>query len=276
MSSESNSFVSEWKTCFSNHKLNLIEKCLKLAQILEYPNLDITKEIEKIHDLGITLKNSIVESKNSTYKISLLNEFLFQKCGFHGDVDDYYNPKNNFLNYVIDKKTGIPITLSILYSELGKHIGMDLRIIGFPSHVIVEGGEELILDPFNNGKHLSVDDLLEILNLNFGKEVELVPEYLNEITTEEILIRMLRNLKSSYKDSYSYNQSLRCNMMILAINPNSSEEIRDAGILEEKMQNYEKATAFLNKYLELVPNAEDADFILQLIKKMRKSKANYL
>jgi len=276
MSSESNSFVSEWKTCFSNHKLNLIEKCLKLAQILEYPNLDITKEIEKIHDLGITLKNSIVESKNSTYKISLLNEFLFQKCGFHGDVDDYYNPKNNFLNYVIDKKTGIPITLSILYSELGKHIGMDLRIIGFPSHVIVEGGEELILDPFNSGKHLSVDDLLEILNLNFGEEVELVPEYLNEMTTEEILIRILRNLKSSYKDSYSYNQSLRCNMMILAINPNSSEEIRDAGILEEKMQNYEKATEFLNKYLELVPNAEDADFILQLIKKMRKSKANYL
>ena len=276
MSSESNSFVSEWKTCFSNHKLNLIEKCLKLAQILEYPNLDITKEIEKIHDLGITLKNSIVESKNSTYKISLLNEFLFQKCGFHGDVDDYYNPKNNFLNYVIDKKTGIPITLSILYSELGKHIGMDLRIIGFPSHVIVEGGEELIIDPFNSGKHLSVDDLLEILNLNFGKEVELVPEYLNEITTEEILIRILRNLKSSYKDSYSYNQSLRCNMMILAINPDSTEEIRDAGILEEKMQNYEKATEFLNKYLELLPNAEDADFILQLIKKMRKSKANYL
>ena len=276
MSSESNSFVSEWKTCFSNHKLNLIEKCLKLAQILEYPNLDITKEIEKIHDLGITLKNSIVESKNSTYKISLLNEFLFQKCGFHGDVDDYYNPKNNFLNYVIDKKTGIPITLSILYSELGKHIGMDLRIIGFPSHVIVEGGEELILDPFNSGKHLSVDDLLEILNLNFGEEVELVPEYLNEITTEEILIRILRNLKSSYKDSYSYNQSLRCNMMILAINPDSTEEIRDAGILEEKMQNYEKATEFLNKYLELLPNAEDADFILQLIKKMRKSKANNL
>ena len=276
MSSESNSFVSEWKTCFSNHKLNLIEKCLKLAQILEYPNLDITKEIEKIHDLGITLKNSIVESKNPTYKISLLNEFLFQKCGFHGDVDDYYNPKNNFLNYVIDKKTGIPITLSILYSELGKHIGMDLRIIGFPSHVIVEGGEELIIDPFNSGKHLSVDDLLEILNLNFGKEVELVPEYLNEITTEEILIRILRNLKSSYKDSYSYNQSLRCNMMILAINPDSTEEIRDAGILEEKMQNYEKATEFLNKYLELLPNAEDADFILQLIKKMRKSKANYL
>ena len=271
----SSPFISEWKTCVSNPKLNLIEKCLKLAQILEYPNLDITKEVEKIHDLGIILKNSIVESKNPTYKISLLNEFLFQKCGFHGDIDDYYNPKNNFLNYVVDKKTGIPITLSILYSELGKHIGIDLRIIGFPSHVIVEGGEELMLDPFNSGKHLSVDDLLEILKINFGEEVELVPEYLNEITTEDILIRILRNLKSSYKDSYSYNQSLKCNIMILAINPNSPEEIRDTGILEEKMQNYENAIEFLNKYLELVPNAEDVDFILKLIKKIRERKTNY-
>jgi regulator of sirC expression with transglutaminase-like and TPR domain len=200
---------------------------------------------------------------------------LFQTCGFHGDVDDYYNPKNNFLNYVIDKKIGIPITLSILYSELGKHIGMDLRIIGFPSHVIVEGGEELMLDPFNSGKHLSVDDLLEILNLNYDEEVELIPEYLNEITTEQILIRILRNLKSSYKDSYSYNQSLKCNIMILAINPNSPEEIRDTGILEEKMQNYENAVESLNKYLELVPNAEDADFILELIKKIRERKTNY-
>jgi|TARA_B100000959_G_C14925161_1_gene601203 regulator of sirC expression with transglutaminase-like and TPR domain len=276
MNSESNSFISEWKICFSNPKSNLIEKCLKLAQILEYPNLDITKEIEKIHDLGITLKNSIVESKNSTYKISLLNEFLFQTCGFHGDVDDYYNPKNNFLNYVVDKKIGIPITLSILYSELGKHIGMNLRIIGFPSHVIVEGGEELMLDPFNSGKQLSVNDLLEILNINYDEEVELIPEYLNEITAEQILIRILRNLKSSYKDSYSYNQSLKCNKMILAINPNSPEEIRDVGILEEKMQNYENAIEFLNKYLELVPNAEDVDFILELIKKIRERKTNHL
>ena len=82
MSSESNSFVSEWKTCFSNRKLNLIEKCLKLAQILEYPNLDITKEIEKIHDLGITLKNSIVESKNSTYKIYYSMSFCFKNVDF--------------------------------------------------------------------------------------------------------------------------------------------------------------------------------------------------
>ena len=274
MNAEFDPVLSEWSTYVRNPKLNLIEKCLKLAQILEYHNLDIENEIQKINDIGISLKNSIVESKNHTYRISLLNEFLFQTCGFNGNMEDYYNPKNNFLNYVIDEKTGTPITLAILYSELGKHIELDLRIIGFPSHVIVEGGEELMLDPFHKGKQLSADDLREILLRNYGDDVELVPEYLNEITVEQILIRILRNLKSSYTESYSYEKSIRCNLMILAISPDSPDEIRDIGILEEKLMNYKKSIKYLERYLELDPNAQDVDLILELIRNIRE-KTNY-
>ena len=270
MSNDYDPFISEWKSYVTNPKLNLVEKCLKLAQILEYPDLEIEEEVQKINNIGLALKNTVVESKNHTYKISLLNEFLFQKCGFSGDMEDYYNPKNNFLNYVIEQKTGIPITLSILYSELGKHIELDLRIIGFPSHVVIEGGEELMLDPFNKGKQLSVDDLQEILFRNYGEGIELIPEYLNEITTEQILIRILRNLKSSYTESYSYDKSMKCNKMILAIKTDSPNEIRDVGILEEKLLNYEKSIKYLNKYLELEPNSEDIDFILELIRKIRE------
>ena len=270
MNAEFDPVLSEWSTYVRNPKLNLIEKCLKLAQILEYHNLDIENEVQKINDIGISLKNSIVESKNHTYRISLLNEFLFQTCGFNGNMEDYYNPKNNFLNYVIDEKTGTPITLAILYSELGKHIELDLRIIGFPSHVIVEGGEELMLDPFNKGKQLSADDLREILLRNYGDDVELVPEYLNEITVEQILIRILRNLKSSYTESYSYEKSIRCNLMILAISPDSPDEIRDIGILEEKLMNYKKSIKYLERYLELDPNAQDVDLILELIRNIRE------
>ena len=178
------------------------------------------------------------------------------------------------MNYVIDEKTGTPITLAILYSELGKHIELDLRIIGFPSHVIVEGGEELMLDPFNKGKQLSADDLREILLRNYGDDVELVPEYLNEITVEQILIRILRNLKSSYTESYSYEKSIRCNLMILAISPDSPDEIRDIGILEEKLMNYKKSIKYLERYLELDPNAQDVDLILELIRNIRE-KTNY-
>ena len=274
MNNEFDPVISEWRSYVDNPKLNLVEKCFKLAQILEYPNLDIEKEVQKINNIGISLKNSVVESKSHTYRISLLNEFLFQTCGFNGNMEDYYNPKNNFLNHVIDEKVGIPITLAILYSELGKRIKLDLKIIGFPSHVIVEGGEELMLDPFNGGRQLSVDDLQEILFRNYGDNVELIPEYLNEITTEEILIRILRNLKSSYAESYAYDKSMRCNLMILAISPDSPNEIRDIGFLEEKLLNYKKSIEHLERYLELEPNAEDVDFVLELIRKIRE-KTNY-
>ncbi|MBC8250533.1 MAG: transglutaminase family protein [Candidatus Nitrosopelagicus sp.] len=263
------SLVSEWKSYVNSENYNLIEKCLKLVQILEYPELDISKEIEKIKELGIRFRNRITESKNPTYIISLLNEFLFDVEGFQGDLEDYYNPKNNFLSYVLEKKSGIPITLCILYTEIAKYVNLDLRIVGFPSHVIVKYGEEMILDPFNRGRLLELEDLQEILYQNYGDSVEFEAGYLNQISNEKIIIRILRNLKNSYTDSFAYEMASISNKMILEIIPNSPDEILDMGILEERLQNYDSAIKFLNKYLEMEPNAEDVDFVLELIREIR-------
>ena len=270
MSEKFDPFVAEWKAFATNPNLTLIEKCLKLAQLLEYPDLDIEKYIKKLNEIGYSLKSSINKIDNPTYKISMLNEHLFQHNGFKGDVDDYYNPKNNFLNDVVEKKSGIPITLSIIYSEIAKHIGLDLRIVGFPSHIVVKYGEEMILDPFNDGKLLSIDDLNDILFQNYGDEVKFSPDYLNEIEPEKILIRLTRNLKNSYVQSYAYDIAMRCINMTLALEPISSEEIRDKGILEERLLNHDEALTNLNQYLEINPNAEDADFILDLIRSIRE------
>lgn len=269
MNNTDSSLVSEWNLFVNNNNYNLIEKCLKLAQILEYPELNITNEIEKIKEFGLKFRDRIVESKNPTYTISLLNEFLFDVEKFQGDLDDYYNPKNNFLNYVLDKKSGIPITLCILYTEIAKYANIDLKIVGFPSHVIVKFEEEMILDPFNRGRLLELEDLQEILYQNYGDSVEFEAEYLNEIPEEKILVRMLRNLKNSYMDSFAYDMAIICNKMILGIIPYSIDEIRDMGILEEKLGNYENAIKFLNTYLEKDPNAEDVDYVLELIKEIR-------
>jgi len=263
-------FVSEWISFSKNPNYNLIEKCLKLAQILEYPELNISKYIEKINGMGNSMKIKIGEVKNPTYLISVLNEYLFDELGFHGAEEDYYDPVNSFLNVVLDKKTGIPITLSILYSEVAKHIGLDLRIVGFPGHVIVKYKKEMILDPFYRGRLLTIEDLEKILNRNFGEDVEFVPEYLNEATTEQLLTRLLRNLKNAYTQSYAYDNAMKCTDMILGMQPESSEEIRDKGILEERLLRYDKALPFLNKYLELEPEADDVDFILELIKSVRE------
>ena len=263
-------FVSEWISFSKNPNYNLIEKCLKLAQIIEYPELNVSKYIEKINEMGNSLKIKIGEVKNPTYLISVLNEYLFDELGFHGAEEDYYDPVNSFLNVVLDKKTGIPITLSILYSEVAKHIGLDLRIVGFPGHVIVKYKKEMILDPFYRGRLLTIEDLEKILNRNFGGDVEFVPEYLNEATTEQLLTRLLRNLKNAYTQSYAYDNAMKCTDMILGMQPESPEEIRDKGILEERLLRYDKALPLLNKYLELEPEADDADFILELIKSVRE------
>jgi len=263
-------FVSEWISFSKNSKHNLIEKSLKMAQILEYPDLNIPKYIEKINEIGNSLKLKIDDVKNSTYLISMLNEHVFEKYGFQGDDEDYYDPRNNFLNAVIDKKTGIPITLSIIYSEVAKYIGLDLRIVGFPGHVVVKYEEEMIMDPFYRGRLLTINDLEEILYRNFGDGVEFIPEYLNTATTDQILTRLLRNLKNTYTQSYAYDKAMRCTDMILGIRPESPEEIRDKGILEERLLHYNEALPLLNKYLELEPEAEDADFILELIKSVRE------
>ena len=269
MEEEFDPFVAEWFSFVKNPNFNLVEKCLKFSQILEYPDLDIEKYIEKITKIGMSLKESVSDVKNPTYLISMLNEHLFENLGYTGDDDDYYNPKNNFLNEVIDKKTGLPITISILYAEIAKFIGLDLKIVGFPSHILVKYNEEMILDPFYDGRLLDIDDLQEILDTNYGGEIEFKPEFLDEITSEQILVRLTRNLKNSYVQSFVYDKALRCVNMVLAIEPESPDDIRDKGILEERLLNYDNALKYLNKYLEINPNAEDVDFILELIRSIK-------
>ena len=263
-------FISEWISFSKNPDYNLVEKCLKMAQILEYPELNISKYIEKINEMGNSLKIKIGQVKNPTYHISMLNEYLFDELGFDGAEEDYYDPGNSFLNVVLDKKTGIPITLSIIYAEVAKSIGLDLQIIGFPGHVIVKYKEKIILDPFYSGRLLTIEDLEEILTRNFGEVVEFIPEYLNEATIDQLLTRLLRNLKNAYTQSYAYNNAMKCTDMILGMQPESPEEIRDKGILEERLLRYDKAVPLLNKYLELQPEADDVDFILELIKSVRE------
>ena len=269
MSEKFDPLVAEWMSFVKNPNFNLIEKCLKFSQLIEYPDLQVEEYIKKINWIGTSLKESVNDVKNPTYLISMLNEHLFENLGYSGDDDDYYNPKNNFLNEVIDKKLGIPITISILYVEIAKFIGLDLKIVGFPSHIVVKYNEEMILDPYYDGRLLDIDDLQEILNENFGGELKFKPEFLDEVTSEQLLIRMVRNLKNSYIQSFVYDKALRCVNMALAIEPEAPEDIRDKGILEQRLLNSEKALEYLNKYLKINPNADDVDFILELIRSIK-------
>lgn len=263
--------VTEWISYAKNPQYTLVEKCLKLAQILEFPDLDVTHYIQKLNTYGNELKNSMSDIQNPVYKISMLNEYMFDSLEFHGNSDDYYNPRNNFLNVVIDKRSGIPITLSIIYIELAKHIGLELKPVGFPGHFLVKYSEEMILDPFNGGLLLDIDDLQDILDTTYGEGVEFSPEYLNEIEPEKILVRISRNLKNSYTQSFNYPMAMRCINMALGLEPNSPEEIRDMGIVQSRMLQKDAALLSLNKYLELAPEADDVDYVLELIRNIKEN-----
>jgi len=270
MSQDFDPIVADWLSFISNPRYTLVEKCLKLAQTLEYPDLNISEYVQKLSIMGKALRDSLTDVKNPTYLISMLNEYMFDALGFVGEQDDYYNPKNNFLNVIIDKKSGIPITLSVIYVEIAKHIGLDLRLVGFPSHVLVKYSEEMILDPYGKGRLLTVDDLQDLLDSNYGGGVQFSPEFLNETDDEKILIRMVRNLKNSYIQSFNYDMAMHCINMILGVEPDSPGEIRDRGILESRLLQYSHAIMSLNRYLELSPEAEDADFVLDLIKSIKE------
>ena len=266
-------FVAEWITFASSPNYNRVEKCLKFAQILEYPGLRIDGYIEKVRQMGLSLRETACGSGagNPIYRISMLNEHLFGAMGFAGDEDDYYDPRNNFLNEVIDRRRGLPVTMSVLYAEVAKFAGLDLRIVGFPSHVLVKYGEEIVLDPFHGGRRLDPDDLQGILDVNYGQRLEMRPEFLDEIGTGQVIVRMARNLKNSYMHSFAYDRALRCVDMILAMEPESAEEIRDKGVLKGRMLEPEAALRHLGRYLDMCPNADDVDAVLDLIGNIRAS-----
>ncbi len=249
--------------------LSLAEKSLNLARIVEYPDLDIKKYTDRIGEIGASLREAAGGVKNPTYLISVLNEHLFDNFGMTGDEDDYYDPKNNFVNEVIDKKSGLPITISVIYVEVARHVGLDLQIVGFPSHVLVKYGEELIIDPFYGGRVLGVEELQQILDLNFGGEVEFAPEFLDAISGERTLARIARNLKNSYMQSYAFEKAELCADLVTAMEQDVPEDVRDRGIIEEGLSRFEPALAHLNRYLEMNPNARDADYVLDLIRNIR-------
>ncbi len=268
--SEFDPFIEEWIFYAKSSQYSLVEKCLKIAKILEFSDLDMTQYIKKLNCMGDQLRNSVSEVKNPTYLVSMLNEYMFDKLGFEGDRDDYYNPRNNFLNVVIDKKKGIPITLSIIYIQLGRYIGLDLRPVGFPGHFLVKYSEEMILDPFNGGIPLDANDPQVILSNNYGDSVQFNPEYLNEIEPEKILVRIIRNLKNSYMQSFNYKMTMHCINMVLGLFPNDPEEIRDKGIVQSRLLQNDFAIRSLEQYLELAPEANDVDFVLELIRNIKE------
>lgn len=253
---------------------SLAEACLLLARDA-YPALDVDHYLGEIERMAARLRGRLPRDADAEGKVIALNQFLFDELGFAGNADNYYDPRNSYLNEVIDRRRGIPISLSILYMEVGRKIGLPLVGVSFPGHFLVRfslRAVTLVLDPFSGGVPLSEDDLRKLLRrviagsgragLRSAADVaaELpLDQFLEPAGHRQVLTRLLRNLKSIYQDKDDPQQLLSVINRTLVITPEEHGELRDRGIVYQRLEAFRAALKDLTEYLERDPEAADAD-----------------
>jgi len=264
----------------SEQELNLAEAALLIARD-EYPALDVEAYLRQIDELATGVQQRLPAQAGLEDTLIALNQFLFVEQGFSGDMDNYDDPRNSFLNEVLDRKRGIPITLSILYMEVGRRLGLPLKGVSFPGHFLVkfttrEG--EVVLDPFSGGCLMSKEDLEQMLEDTFGAaEAAYAPleRLLTAANKKEILVRMLRNLKGAYLRRERYDKALTVVDRILLIQPDQPDEVRDRGRIYEHLECFRAALENYQSYLAQRPGAGDAPDVHKRIAELKQIVANF-
>ena len=250
-------------------EIDLARACLLIAADA-YPGLDVDGYLGEIERLAVRLRGRLPPGGGAEERVLALNQFLFDDLGYSGNADDYYDPRNSYLNEVLDRRTGIPITLSVLYLEVGRRIGLDLEGVSFPGHFLVRlrlRGAMLVLDPFSGGEALSETDLRERLQRVIpesaagGVPVDALPldPFLEPAGKRQILARLLRNLKGIYREADKPQRLLEVLNRMLAVAPEAHGELRERGLLYQRMECYRAALKDLQDYSALEPEAPDID-----------------
>lgn len=263
------------------NKLDKIAECaLQLSKIIYYNDMNVKKYLEEINlmqkELNIKRESSNINFSRPTQIIELINEYMFKEQEFKANIHDYQNPLNNFLNIVIEKKIGIPITLSIIYITLAQSVNFILYPVNFPRHFLVKyvlddaNHNEIIIDPFNKGRIMDDYALKNLIDSFFpNQNILLTKKLVEKANLSQVMIRILNNLKDSFFEIQEFDKLNIANEMIFAIDSKNTYAIRDKGIiLQEK--DPEKSLELLNTYLELEPEANDADIVLKIIKSIRE------
>jgi len=242
----------------------------------EYPALDVNKYLDALLALSRQAEPLVRSGANTVERIQRLSDFLFEQQGFAGNVEEFNDPRNSFLNDVIERRLGIPISLSVIYLDVGRRLGLNLHGVSFPSHFLVKAVDErgeLIIDPFNKGQILDLDDIRDRLRQIYGQPVEVQPEMLKTAETRQILSRMLRNLKNIYTGGADWMRALAALDRILLIEPRSPNEILERAGLYENLECFQSALDDLQNYLSLAPEHPAADAAREGLMRMMRQVA---
>lgn len=246
---------------------DLAPAALAIARV-EYPMIESAAYIAELDRLAEQAASRLQGARGSVPEsVRALNEFLYDECGFAGNQNQYNDPRNSFLNEVLDRRTGIPISLAVVYMEVARRAGLHIDGVNFPRHFLLRAplepagdgpaGEDLIIDPFHGGALLSEADCRQLLGTYLVDEAAFAPALLAPATRLDIVVRMLMNLKGLYVQMRSFPQARCISTLLLTADPAGVTELRDRGLLAFHLQDFAAALRDLEEYLRLSPKGQD-------------------
>ncbi len=250
-----------------------LDRAALIMALDEYPELDLQEYLRRLDTLAARAEVLAGEDRNPINVIESINEILFVQEGLRGNSDDYYDPRNSYLNDVLDRKLGIPISLSVIYLEIGRRIDFKIEGVGFPGHFLVKhvsNGKDIVIDPFNLGRILTMNQCQELLDKVFNGSVLVHPSQFQPMEKRPIMTRMLYNLKGIYTQKEQYQKAISVIDKILMLNPMTPSELRDRGLLYMQTSFFAKALADLESYLTHAVSPEDISNVENHIKMLRK------
>ncbi|MCH1908620.1 tetratricopeptide repeat protein [Stenotrophomonas acidaminiphila] len=243
--------------------LPLLPTALLIARD-EYPQLDPGRYDRLLQAHADHLRVEVAAIAEWPLKVAAINHHLFNELGYSGNHDAYYDPRNSYLNEVVTRRLGNPISLALVQMEVCRRLGLPLEGISFPGHFLVRLPVEegvLVMDPFNGGRPLGVDELRERARNNLGGEApddQVLAQILDPAPARAILMRMLRNLYGVYAEREEWDRAARSADRILKLAPEQSEALRDRGLAYLRLDHRAGARADLSLYLRREPDAADA------------------
>jgi regulator of sirC expression with transglutaminase-like and TPR domain len=255
----------------SDDNIDVAEGALLIAAE-EQASLDVADYLERIDALADGMRQAVWRVTNAAERIEALNREFFDEAGFKGNQTDYEDPRNSFLNEVLDRRTGIPITLTILYVEVARRLGMSAVGVGFPGHFLAkiegvpapDGNDEMVIDAFF-GRTIGLDECQDRLRKMAGREVTMAPDMLRAATSRETLTRVLSNLKNNHLRRGELLEGLSCIDRILMLDPETTFEYRDRGLINMQLGFTAAAASDLERFVDLAPGHESTEQIRETL-----------
>ncbi len=273
--------AAEWRRAFAR-SIHVGRPGLALDQVAmliaaeERPEIDVAQHLHRLDEIGEMVKERLGEELDPYLIVGLLNRVIFQELGFRGNTEDYYDPRNSFLDQVLDRGLGIPITLSIIFIEVARRARLPVVGVSFPGHFLVSyqaAEERVFIDCFRGGEVVLPRQFQTRLDEMFGGRLRFRSEFLDPAPARAIIARLLTNLKAIYWRRNDYRHALGVSERLILVNPNLPEEYRDRGVLRAHLREYAAALPDLEHYLRLAPKAPDAPRVRWLANKLRGRRA---